>query len=202
MELSLLDARTWLWVGFAFLCGSLPFSVWVTARFGADVRAVGDRNPGATNALKAGGWKSGLAALLLDTSKAAFPVGLAYQIFGLRGPGMLLLAFAPMLGHAYSPFLKFKGGKALATALGVWIGLTLWDVPLVALAGLVLWFVLLRNSGWAVLLALLGVGVYLLRARPEALLVEMLGLQTALLLWKHREDLRARPSLRWPGRRT
>lgn len=191
---------TLLWILFSFLCGSLPFSIWISRLAGADPRSVGDRNPGATNALKAGGWKPGLAVLLLDVSKAAAPVGLAYQLFGLRGFGMLAVALAPMLGHAYSPFLHFKGGKALATTLGVWIGLTFWDVPLVALAGVVFWFVLLKNSGWTVLLTLLGMGAYLVWFRPESLLLQVLGAQTVLLLWKHRFDLRQNPLARFSTR--
>ncbi|GAB4491950.1 MAG: hypothetical protein OHK0031_15000 [Anaerolineales bacterium] len=141
----------------AFFSGAIPFSVWLPRLAGRDPRLVGDKNPGATNAFKAGGKFIGLAALLLDISKAAAPVGLAYQIFGWRGAPMLWIALAPSLGHAWSPFLRFRGGKALATVLGAWIGLTLWDVPLVALAGISLWFVLLKNSAWAVLLTLLGV---------------------------------------------
>lgn len=178
-----------LWLAFAFLSGALPLSVWVTKlTAGRDPRAVGDHNPGATNALKSGGKWVGLAALLLDVSKAAAPVGLAYQIFDIRGPAMAAIALAPMLGHAYSPFLRFRGGKALATALGVWIGLTLWDVPLVALTGITVWFLLLKNSGWAVLFTLAGMAVYLFIFRPEPLFLWVLGLQTVLLLWKHRLD--------------
>jgi len=184
---------TFLWILFAFLSGSLPLSVWVARLVGTDPRAVGDHNPGATNALKVGGKWIGLAALLLDVSKAVVPVGLAYQIFGLRGPEMIAISLAPMLGHAYSPFLGFKGGKALATALGVWIGLTIWDVPLVALAGVTVWFILLKNSGWTVVLTLLGMALYLFLARPEPLFFWVLGLQTLLLLWKHRADLRQNP---------
>jgi acyl phosphate:glycerol-3-phosphate acyltransferase len=182
-----------LWILLAFLSGSLPLSIWVTRLAGKDPRLVGDRNPGATNALKAGGKWVGLAALLLDVSKAVIPVGLAYQIFGLRGPEMVVIALAPMLGHAYSPFLKFKGGKALATALGVWIGLTIWDVPLVALVGVTIWFILLKNSGWTVLLTLFGMAVYLLLVKPELLFLWVLGLQSVLLLWKHRDDLHKNP---------
>lgn len=184
-----------LWLVFAFLSGALPLSVWVTKlAAGRDPRAFGDHNPGATNALKSGGKWIGLAALLLDISKAAAPVGLAYQIYGIRGPAMAALALAPMLGHAYSPFLGFKGGKALATALGVWIGLTIWDVPLVALIGISFWFLLLKNSGWAVLLTLTGMGIYLSIFRPEPLFFGVLGLQTVLLLWKHRLDFVLRNS--------
>lgn len=185
-----------LWLPLAFISGALPFSIWVTRLAGKDPRAVGDQNPGATNALKAGGKWIGLAVLLLDVSKAVIPVGLAYQIFGLRGPGMLALALAPMLGHAYSPFLRFKGGKALATALGVWIGLTIWDVPLVALTSLIFWFILLKNSGWAVALTLLAMAAYLLVLNPNPLFLWVLSLQATLLLWKHRDDLRQNPFLK------
>lgn len=183
------------WLFFAFLSGALPLSVWVTKLAGRrDPRAVGDHNPGATNAFKTGGKWVGLAALLLDVSKAAAPVGLAYQIFGIRGLAMTAIALAPMLGHAYSPFLAFRGGKALAAALGVWIGLTWWDVPLVALAGITVWFLLLKNSGWAVLLTLAGMAAYLYIVRPEPLFFWVLGLQTVLLLWKHRADFVIRNS--------
>lgn len=173
----------------AFLLGSLPLSVWVTQLAGKDPRAVGDKNPGATNALKAGGKWVGLVALMLDVSKAATPVGMAYQILGLDGPWMAAIALAPTLGHAYSPFLRFKGGKALATVFGAWIGLTLWDVPLVALAGITLWFLLLKNSGRAVVLTLAGMAAYLAFFRPEPLFFWVLGLQAILLIWKHRFDL-------------
>jgi glycerol-3-phosphate acyltransferase PlsY len=185
--------NTFLWVFFAFLLGSLPLSVWVTRLAGKDPRTVGDHNPGATNALKAGGKWVGLAALLLDISKAAAPVGLAYQIFDIRGTEIAAIALAPTLGHAYSPFLRFKGGKALATVLGAWIGLTIWDVPLIALAGISLWFILLKNSGWAVLLTLAGMAVYIYFVRSDAMLLWVLGLQSVLLLWKHRKDLQENP---------
>lgn len=174
----------------ALLLGSMPFAVWLTNLTGRDARAVGDGNPGATNALRAGGLWIGLIAYLLEFSKAAAPVGLAYQVYGIRGWAMAAIAFAPTLGHAFSPFLKFKGGKALATALGAWIGLTLWKVPLVALIGITVWYLLLKNSGWAVVLTLAGIAIYLLLVLPDPLFFQVLGLQTILLLWKHRNDLR------------
>ena len=182
--------NTAIWIILSFLLGSLPLSVWVSQLAGKDPRSIGDKNPGATNALKAGGKWIGLAAFLLDVSKAAAPVGLAYQIVGIRGWAMTAIALAPMLGHAFSPFLGFKGGKAVAAALGVWIGLTLWDVPLVAITSIVIWFLLLRNSGWAVLLTLIVMGVYLFFARPEPLLFWVLGFQSILLIWKHRAELK------------
>jgi glycerol-3-phosphate acyltransferase PlsY len=131
---------------------------------------------------------------MLDISKAAAPVGLAHQILGIGGPWMVAIALAPSLGHAYSPFLRFKGGKALASVLGTWIGLTLWDVPLIALAGITLWFILLKNAGRAVILTLAGMAAYLAFFRPDPLFFWVLGFQTILLLWKHRSDLLNRNS--------
>jgi glycerol-3-phosphate acyltransferase PlsY len=186
---------------FAFVLGSMPFSVWLGKLAGGDPRRVGDGNPGATNALKAGGWKLGLAVLMLDISKAALPVGLAYQVFGWRGGWMWLIALAPMLGHSFSPFLGGRGGKGVATALGVWIGLTLWTVPVVALTAISLGFAVLRPSGWAVTMALVAVGSYLLLFAPDALLLAVLAGQAALLLWKYRHDLRHRPGFRHWGKR-
>lgn len=182
-----------LWTALSFLSGSLPFAVWLARLKGKDVRAIGDRNPGAVNALRAGGKALGIAVLLLDISKAAAPIGWAYYEFGWRGARMIPIAIAPMLGHAYSPFLGFKGGKAIATALGVWIGLTLWKVPVVALTALTLFYLTLRNSGWSLLFTLITLGVYLWLFLPESSFFVILALQSALLLWKHRADLRQAP---------
>lgn len=182
--------QTFLFILFAFFLGSLPLAVWVTQWMtGKDPRAVGDHNPGATNALKAGGKAAGLAALMLDVSKAALPVGLAYQIFHLQGWEMTVIALVPTLGHAYSPFLNFKGGKALATILGVWIGLTIWDVPLVALAGITFWYFTIKHSAWSAVLTVLGMIVYIYFAHPLPLFFWVIGLQFALVIWKHRREL-------------
>ncbi len=72
--------------GFALLCGSLPFSLWVGRWLaGRDVRVASDHNPGATNALRVGGWRVGLVAFTLDISKGALPVGLAQYVFAYNG---------------------------------------------------------------------------------------------------------------------
>jgi glycerol-3-phosphate acyltransferase PlsY len=191
------------WALLAFLCGSFPFSVWLPRIFRQrDVRRFGDGNPGATNAYRAAGPLIGLLALLLDVSKAAAPVGLAYFNLGYRGLPMALIATAPVLGHAFSPFLCFRGGKALATAFGVWIGLSLWRLSLPALLLVLFWKALIDVDGWAVMLALAGVLVMLLAWMPDPLLLAVLAGQVAILAWTHRADLRRRPHLRpWLARR-
>lgn len=180
-----------------FFLGSLPFSVWLTRWIAhRDVRSVGDGNPGATNALRAGGRALGLLVMFLDVSKAAVPLGLAYQTFGLRGWELLPIAAAPTLGHGYSPFLGFRGGKALATMLGVWIGLTLWEMPAVLLVSIVLFYALLTVDGWAALITtLVGLG-YLLLFRPDPAFLGVMAFQIAFVILRHRADLRRRPGLR------
>ncbi len=149
-----------------------------------------------TNVLRVAGPGWFILAMALDISKAAAPVGLAYQIFGWRGWPMALIAMAPPLGHAFSPFLGGKGGKAIAPVFGAMIGLTIWTTPLVAVASVVLYLRLLRPNGWAVVLALLTVLVYLLAFRPDLLLIAVTIGQLALLAYTHRADLTHRPALR------
>lgn len=190
-----------LWAGLAFIIGALPFSVWV-GRLAArrDIREVGDNNPGATNVFRASGFAWFIVALVLDISKAAAPVGLAYQVFGWRGWPMMIIAMAPVLGHAFSPFLGGKGGKAVAAAFGVWIGLTIWSMPLVALTALVVWFGILTVSGWVVMLTLLTMLAYLVFFRPDPLLIAVAAGQLALLGYTHRAELARRPRMRFPRR--
>ena len=181
----------------AFLCGSLPFSVWLGKLVGrTDVRRFGDGNPGATNAFRAGGPAVGLLALMLDISKGAAPVGWAYFTLGHRGATMWLMATAALLGHAFSPFLGFRGGKGLAVAFGAWIGLTLWKISLPALFLILFWTALLDLAGWAVILALAGMGAILLAWMPDPLLLAVWAAQVVILAWTHRVDLRRRPHLR------
>lgn len=188
------------WIAYAlgsFVLGSLPFSVWLGKRvLGRDVRQVGDGNPGSANVLRAGSRGLALLVLLLDVAKAAAPVGYAYVNLGIRGAPMLLIAIAPLAGHAFSPFLRFRGGKALATALGMWIGLTLWKASIPALLGVIAGIVLFTPPGWAVLLALLVILATLLLWLPDPLLLGAWALQTLLLIWTHRADLRRQPRLR------
>ncbi|MFZ5880108.1 MAG: glycerol-3-phosphate acyltransferase [Chloroflexota bacterium] len=174
---------TTLYALFSFLCGALPFSVWLSRWAGRDAREIGDRNPGATNAFKAGGWRVGISAFALDIAKGAFPVGLAWFVFGWRGWEIAPIALAPMLGHAFSPFLNFRGGKALAVSLGVWIGLTLWQMPLFILPPLILVFLLTKRPAWAVLAALasLSVGLWL---AGEPVFWGVYVPMAAFLLWR------------------
>jgi acyl phosphate:glycerol-3-phosphate acyltransferase len=186
----------------AFFCGALPFSVWIgRAALRKDIRAYGDGNPGMFNVLRAGGglsW-SGLV-LMLEISKAAVPVGLAAQVLEIDGLPLVLIAIAPPLGHAFSPFLKLRGGKAIASIFGVWIGLTIWSVPLVGMTLLVLWYLVLTSSGWAITLTMLGVLGYLLLSAAESILLVIWALLMTLIIFKHRAELTQFPAFRRSAR--
>jgi acyl phosphate:glycerol-3-phosphate acyltransferase len=188
------------WIVFvfiAFLCGSIPFSVWLGKLFlRLDVRQFGDGNPGATNVFRTGNKIVGLLALILDIAKGAAPVGLAYNNLGIRGLPMFLIAMAPILGHVFSPFLRFRGGKALAVSLGVWIGLTIWKASLAVVSVTVVGIAMTSTSGWAAMLGLGGLLAALLIWMPDPLLLSVWAGETLILAWTHRADLRHKPRLR------
>jgi glycerol-3-phosphate acyltransferase PlsY len=181
----------------SFFSGALPISVWLGKVFiGVDIRQYGDGNPGATNVFRAGNNYIGLTALLLDVTKAALPVGIAYNILNVRGLPMFLIALAPVLGHIFSPFLGFKGGKALAASFGAWIGLTVWTVSAPAALAAALGILLFTPAGWAVLLALMVILAVILIWFPDPLLIFTWVAQTVLMVWTHRGDLKSRPQFR------
>jgi glycerol-3-phosphate acyltransferase PlsY len=188
------------WTALAFLSGSLPFSVWLGRLIlDVDVREFGDGNPGATNLFRAGSPPLGILVLILDVGKAALPVGICHSVLGLGGPGMIFISLAPVAGHMFSPFLGFNGGKALAAALGVWIGLTIWQASLPAVLGVVLGILIFSSPGWAVMLAMGIILLVLLIWIPDPLLIWVWAGQTALLAWSHRLDLKEKPRFhrRW-----
>lgn len=105
----------------AFFSGSLMFSYFLPKVFkGVDVRKIdgGDGNPGSSNAIRAAGVPIGAVCMILDILKAFVPVLCAQTLVGLHEFYLIPVLIAPVLGHAYSPFLKFRGGKAISTAYG------------------------------------------------------------------------------------
>jgi glycerol-3-phosphate acyltransferase PlsY len=186
-----------LWSAFGFFCGSLPFSVWLgKVVLRKDIRQYGDANPGAANVFRAGGKGWGWLAILLDILKGAIPVGLANFSAGITDWSLTLIALAPVAGHAFSPFLRFKGGKAIAVSLGIWCGLTLYQVPLVLGLLLGIFIVLLTNNGWATVLGFSILSVYLfLIAAPVWMLGVWLG-NLLIVVYKHRTDLTQPNTLR------
>lgn len=201
----MLEMLLWTIIGFA--AGSLPFSVWIgRLALKKDITRYGDANPGATNVLRAGGRVAAALALLLDTLKAALPISFAYYRLGIDDWRLVPVALAPAFGHAFSPFLGWRGGKAVAATLGMWMALTIWAIPTLGGIALLIFTWLVGANGWAVVFANLVILLFLL-TMPTAF--DFLHLQPAqpillaiwvgnmaLLLYKHRADLSCPPTLR------
>lgn len=141
----------------AYLMGSLSFAVIVSRVMGLkDPRTFGSKNPGATNVLRSGSKPAAIVTLLLDALKGWLPVMLVKWFgapLGLEDGTAALVAFAAFLGHLWPVFFKFKGGKGVATALGVVIGVE----PLLGLAACIIWAAVawfLRYSSLASLVSL------------------------------------------------
>jgi acyl phosphate:glycerol-3-phosphate acyltransferase len=190
-----MTALFWMLLGFGL--GAIPFSVWLgrlTLRI--DIRDYGDGNPGATNAWRAGGWRVGLPALLLDYSKGAIPVGLAHFRVGIVGWPLVAVALAPIFGHAFTPFLHFRGGKALAVTFGVWTGLSLGHYPLVFGLFLCLFLWAQIGHGWVVAFSVVAVLAYQLLFAESMYILMIWAMNGGLLVWKYRADLSTPPQLR------
>lgn len=180
-----------------FAAGSLPFSVWIgRLALKADIRDYGDGNPGTFNVIRAGGVRWGGLALLLDFLKGALPVALANFVFRLDGPALAAVAIAPPLGHAFSPWLRFKGGKAIASTAGAWCGLTIWEGPTVGGIMLGFWYAFLNESGWVVILTMFSALAYfVLTGLTQVMLLAWCG-HLLVFVYKHRSELRRSPTLR------
>lgn len=201
-----------IWTLLGFLLGSLPLSVWLGKLvLHTDIRDYGDGNPGGTNVMRAGSRTLGVLAIILDMLKAAGPVSLAHYVFQVTGWPLVPVMLAPILGHIFSPFLGFRGGKALACTFGAWTALTVPFGPFVMGGSVFIFYKLLNTSGWAVMASLLTLLGFLLvpalHWRSPGLtagltlpLVAAWAGTVAILAWTHRADLRQRPALRSKAR--
>lgn len=135
----------WPWFVASYLLGSLPTSFIVVKLVrGQDLRRLGSGNLGATNLYRQLGWRWAVPAALIDVAKGTIPV----LLFGPRAGGGDLMALAlgitAVLGHVFSLFVNFKGGKGVATGAGVLLGLAPWA----ALVAIVLWAVIVKVTGY------------------------------------------------------
>ena len=168
-----------------YALGSIPFGLILTRLFGAgDLRAIGSGSIGATNVLRTG--RKGLAAstLLLDAGKGALAVWLTAQWWPLAAP---IAAFGAIVGHCFPVWLGFKGGKGVATALGIAVALS-WPVALICAA---VWLVvvgLTRISSLGGMIATLTgpIAAWAL-GRPE-LVLPLAGI-ALVVLWRHRANI-------------
>jgi glycerol-3-phosphate acyltransferase PlsY len=174
-----------LWIGIGYLLGSIPFGLLLTRMIGIDIRQVGSGNIGTTNVLRTGNKGLAAATLLLDAGKGAAAVLLARHYGGLEA-GMLA-GVAAFIGHCYPVWLKFRGGKGVATLLGV----ALAAVPLAGVAALVTWLagaLITRHSSVGGMASAVAapLAAYALGAPHSAIALAVLAV---ILIWKHRDNI-------------
>ena len=184
--------NTVLFVVAAYLIGSVSFAVVCSKLFGlADPRTYGSKNPGATNVLRSGNKAAAALTLLGDGFKGTLAVWLAQWLgprYGVGDTGIALAGLAAFIGHLWSVFSRFVGGKGVATLLGVLIGINGW----LGLATIVTWLVIayaFRYSSLAALVASIFAPFYyalLFGLRPALLAIAVMS---GLLIYRHRQNI-------------
>lgn len=181
----------WLAIGLSYLIGSIPTSfVVVKLARGIDLRKVGSGNLGATNLFRQLGWKYALPVGIFDSLKGAIPVAVLGPAVGLGPLGSVGLGVVAVLGHVFSIFMKFRGGKGVATGGGIVLGIA----PLAFLTTLAIWAIVVRIGGYvslgsivaALVLPLL---VWLLNPSERVVVLPIAGL-SLLVIWFHRTNIR------------
>ena len=180
-----------------YLVGSLSFAVIVSRAMGLnDPRTYGSKNPGATNVLRSGSKAAAVVTLVLDAVKGWLPVALVQwfgQQYGLGEGTMAMTGLAAFVGHLYPVFFRFVGGKGVATALGVLLGIS----PLLGLAVAVTWLAMawfFRYSSLASLTAAVAAPTYYVLADGQAWYLDKsvllsLSVMSLLLMYRHAENI-------------
>lgn len=181
----------------SFFCGSLMFSFWLGKFLGRDIRKVRDGNPGAYNLLKETGLFFGLLGGLLDFLKGFSPIFFFKNSDFIRSNTVLSIdAGFAVLGHAFSPFLNFKGGKAIAVSFGCWTALTYWEAPFIL--GSVLFLLSIKRffgkepspeeDSFKVLIAFLSLFPYIIFRNKSLIIFWLINL--LIIVFKHKGELK------------
>jgi glycerol-3-phosphate acyltransferase PlsY len=172
-----------------YLIGSLPFAVIVSKAFGlADPRSFGSGNPGATNVLRTGNKLAAALTLLGDAAKGWLAMFVVAKV-GADGTATAFAGLAAFLGHLFPVFLKFKGGKGVATAIGVLIGLDAW----LALGAALTWLataVVTRYSSLAAIVAATVAPTLSLASHGIGAVSIVVAVMCVLLIWRHKENIK------------
>ena len=180
----------YLLILFAYLLGSIATAIVTCKLMGLpDPRTQGSNNPGATNVLRFGGKRAAAITLLGDGLKGVIPVVLARFVFGIEDyTWLILIGIAAFLGHLYPVFYGFKGGKGVATAIGVFLGVNLWG----GLAFVATWLIMAKGfkiSSLAALIATALSPLYFWMITGHAQLTLGVGVITVLIFWRHRSNI-------------
>lgn len=178
----------WLLIPFAYLLGSVSSAVIVSRALGLpDPRQEGSKNPGATNVLRLGGKQAGILTLLGDAAKGLIPLLIAKSL-AVSPPLLAAVGFAAFVGHLYPVFFQFKGGKGVATSLGVLLGFA-WPVGGMALLTWIVMAAVFRYSSLSALTAAVLAPVYVWFWVGSAELVVATMFMSTLLVYRHKGNI-------------
>lgn len=174
----------------AYLLGSLPTALLlVRLMTGEDVRQKGSGNIGGTNAMRAAGWKAGVAVTLIDIGKGALAVALM-QRYNPESVWVAAAMLAVVIGHCYPVWLKFRGGKGVAAGFGAFVVVA----PLSAAAALVVWFLVLVISRWVALASMVASAVFPLALKlidkPDMVTLVSVSAAAVLIIFRHSSNIR------------
>jgi len=174
----------------AYLLGSLPTALLVVRLMtGEDVRRKGSGNIGGTNALRAAGWKAGVAVTVIDVAKGALAVWLM-RLYNPESGWVAAAMLAVVVGHCYPVWLKFRGGKGVAAGYGAFLVIA----PLSALAALAVWFVVLVISRWVAMASMVASAVFPLALKlidtPDMVTLISVSAAAVLIILRHSSNIR------------
>jgi len=177
-----------LFTALSYIIGSIPFGLLISKAKGVDIRKQGSGNIGATNVLRCLGKPLGITCFVLDALKGFLPASL-FPVLGNLDPTFgILFGAASILGHNFPVFLKFKGGKGVATSAGVLLGVA----PLAVAIGLLIWVVVFYASGYVSLgsiIAALAVVITGWTAGYGPVIATALTLLGSLTIYRHRTNI-------------
>jgi acyl phosphate:glycerol-3-phosphate acyltransferase len=178
----------------AFFLAAIPFAVLI-GRWGLhkDITTYGDGNPGAANVFKAGNKAAGLLAVALDVAKGIPLVYLSHTLFGLPAPGTVFIAICAVLGHAFSPFLHWRGGKAIAVTFGVMLGLPQYDILLAFIIFVLIGFFFIEIDAWKMVFGASATTVYLVITHGLSWQPLLMLVLLTIMILKHFEALHTLP---------
>lgn len=181
----------------AFLLGACPFSVIVGRLFlRKDIRTYGDGNPGAANVFRAGGTKIGYLAVLLDIAKGVPFVLLAHLTFELSNMAVVLIGLCAVLGHAFSPFLGFRGGKAISVTFGVLIAMPQHEALFAFAVLVIIAALMIEKDSWGMVFAALATLAFLVITGQSSWELILMLCILVLFTVKQFNELRTVPGLR------
>lgn len=183
-----MNTNTLIFLALGYALGSIPFAIIVSKAFGlADPRTVGSGNPGATNVLRSGNKKAAILTLLGDALKGFIAMLIAEKL-GADALGVTLAGLGAFLGHVFSVFLRFKGGKGVATAAGVFFGFS-WQLGLIVLVVWLATALISRYSSLGAIVASISAPFaawWLLPNPQQALAVTLIAV---IVIRRHRENI-------------